>query len=156
MKTVEYKIMWELAKKMMAAFEEGGWKVGFVKEKKRYDKQRLVLEFLVKNRRQGAISAIREHYRDKIEIADGEGGVDTMYFLDQREVVHHFFRKWAGQEDLVTVNDKLCVVGLVTLECNRDRTVVFINNYTKNSEVLDNPVSVFIFIFMDVCYVHLY
>ena len=96
-KTVEFKLMWELAKKMMAAFEEGGWKVGFLKEKKRYDKQRLVLEYLVKNRRQGVISVIREHYRDRIEIADGEGVVDTMYFLDQREVVHHFFGSGRGR-----------------------------------------------------------
>ena len=124
----------------------GGWLESRIcQEKKRYNKQRLVLEYLVKNRRQGVISTIHEHYWDKIEIADVEGGVDTMYCLDQREVVHHFFSKWAGQEDLVTTNDKFRVAGLITLECNRDQTVVYVNSYTKSSEVFDNPVSIFYF-----------
>ena len=73
-KTVEFKLMWVLAKKMLLAFQSGGWDVGFAKEKKRYDKERSVLEFIVKSRRHGAISAIRSHYKDKLEIVEEKGG----------------------------------------------------------------------------------
>ena len=132
-------------KKMLLAFQNGGWDVGFPKEKKRYDKERSVLEFIVKNRKHGAISAIWQHYKDKLEIAEVKGGGDTMYFLDQREVVQHFYNKWAGQEDLVTLNDKLRVAEILMMQCNRDRTIVYVNKYTKSSEVLDNPVSLFYF-----------
>ena len=47
-----------------------------------------------------------------------------MYFLDQRFVVEHFFEKWAGQEDEITVNDRLRVIELLADEENRDRTIV--------------------------------
>mmetsp|Transcript_10195 Transcript_10195/g.22617 ORF Transcript_10195/g.22617 Transcript_10195/m.22617 type:complete len:108 (-) Transcript_10195:109-432(-) len=95
-KTVELKELWTLAKKMLLAFERGGWEVGSVKEKKRYDKERAVLEYLVRNRQQGAISAISQHYKDKLEIPEEPSGGETMYFLDQRQVVQHFFHKWGG------------------------------------------------------------
>ena len=104
-----------------------------------------MLEFIVKSRKHGVISAIWSHYKDKLEIAEEKGGGDTMYFLDQREMVQHFYNKWAGQEDLVTMNDKLRVAEILMMQCNRDRTTVYVNKYTKSSEVLDNPVSLFYF-----------
>ena len=143
-KTVEFRELWALSKKILLAFQEGGWDVGYPKEKKRYDKERQVLMYLVKNRSQAAIAVVRKHYLDKLEIADVDGNGGTMYFIDQKEVVQYFYNKWSGQEDLTTTNDKLRVVGLLVLECNRERTTVYVNKYTKSSEVLDNPVSLFV------------
>mmetsp|Transcript_6874 Transcript_6874/g.14827 ORF Transcript_6874/g.14827 Transcript_6874/m.14827 type:complete len:118 (+) Transcript_6874:250-603(+) len=80
-----------------------------------------------------------DHYLNTLEIADLESGEDTMYFLDQEEVVRHFFQKWAGQEDKIMVNDRLYIVELMAMECNQDRTTIFLNRYTKDSETLDNP-----------------
>ena len=143
-KTIDFKQMWALSKHMLLAFKKGGWKVDDPKQKKKwYDKQRQVLVFLVHNRRQGSIAAIRDHYKNKLAIADIPGGADTMYFMDQRFAVEHFFRKWAGQEDEVTVNDRLRVIELLAAEENRDRTVVFFNKFCKDRAVLDNPVSHF-------------
>ena len=51
-----------------------------------YTDQRKVLEFLVTHRKQAPVEAVREFYSDVMEIPPGN--LDTMYFLDQRELVH--------------------------------------------------------------------
>ena len=81
-KTVEFKDLWMVTKKMALAFESGVWDDAFAKERKRYNKERVVLEYLARNRWQGAISAIWKHYKDKLKIIEDLGGGETMYFLD--------------------------------------------------------------------------
>ena len=98
-KRVGYLKLWDLAKKCVDTFTLAGWQNGktpsgkvrsgadaSAKEAPTYTDQRKVLEFLVANRKQAPVEAVRAFYSDVMEIPPGN--IDTMYFLDQREVVH--------------------------------------------------------------------
>jgi len=93
---------------------------------------------LVRNYRQGSIAAIWDHYKNRLAIANVPGGTDIMYFMDQWFAVEHFFRKWAGREDDVAVNDRLRVIELLADEENRNRMVVYFNKFCKDRAVLGN------------------
>jgi len=62
-----------------------------------------------------------------------------MYFLNQREVVHDFFKKWGRQEEAIAPNDILCVMEIMSMEKNCDRTIAVLNFTTEDSETRDNP-----------------
>ena len=111
---------------ILLAFQKGGWNVGSSREEEKwYKKQHSILFFVASNQRQALISVVCDHYCNILEIVDLESGKDTVYFLDQKEVVHHSFQKWAGQDDKIIVNDHLHIVELMVMECSWDRTTIF-------------------------------
>jgi len=95
------------------------------------------MEFIVNNRRQALTEAIRAHYVDVVDIPDD--GFDTMYFLDQQEVVHEPYKKWGGQNDMVTPNDIFRALEIISMEKNHAHTTAVLNFTTEDSETLDNP-----------------
>lgn len=49
------------------------------------------MDFILSNRRQAPTEGILAHYVDVMDFPDD--GFNTMYFLDQQEVVHEFYKK---------------------------------------------------------------
>ena len=46
---------------------------------------------------------------------------------------------WGGLKETILPNDILRVIGIMSMDKNRDKTIALLNVTTKDSEVLDNP-----------------
>jgi len=94
-----------------------------------------MLDYILEKRTRPETATIREHFRNVSVI---ESNTDTMYFIDQREIIKAYHTKWSGREKGHTANDEYRMFECMIMERNLERTACFLKNFVKDVEELEN------------------